>query len=656
MPVSILAGPVLRRTENNRICIWLVTNQKADVKGYVYQDADLTNVIGREEAARNGAPDSIKLGDRLHVYLIQLRPTQADKFPLDKVLQYDLTIGGKTLAEHGLIGGSKGINYPGHKLPSLIIPNVLKHVLYGSCRKPHTEAARDSYGIYDQLATGDAVVAKKAKNKNVRPSHLILTGDQIYADDVAGPLLASLVTDGRKLTGWDESLPLKSSRKTRTINAADIPLYGRKNILDNEVAGITSSNGENHLMTFGEYAAMYIAVWSGNEIDLPPTGSIEDSLSADVYTIDDSDLEDNFGTIYSSIYDNELVRLIPFNRTLPKVRRLMANISTLMICDDHDVTDDWNIRKKWERKINNNPLGRRLLCNALAAYWAFQGWGNSPDSFDGPFMNMISEHLNNKKIRGVTAKKYEDTLLETHWLYSVPTNPPIISLDTRTQRQTDNQRNPARLVGTQGLKDLKKHFNKYIRPQYDSTIRKIPAIIVSAAPVFGFKAIEFAQRKVFGTGLASVESLDYESWIANKKGYNKFVSTLNNDLKLSWAVFLSGDVHYSFVKKYKKGKRANKGTEKLLFDAYQLTSSPIMNAPSVKYLFRKVTDEKHAEHARKNNYLLPVLPYNSKKYVIDENNIGMISFVDGKPAKTIFYYTNKKKILKNYTYNLTAPV
>jgi len=656
MPVSILAGPILRRTENNRICIWLATNQNTNVKGFVYLSSDPAAIIGRESTALNNAPGSIKLGNRLHVHLIQIRPTQVDNFPLDKVLLYDLTVAGKSLAEHGLIGGSKGINYPGYKLPSFIIPNVLKHVLYGSCRKPHSEASRKNYGIYDQLATGDTVVAKKAKSNNMRPSHLILTGDQIYADDVGGPLLARLITFGKKLTGWDESLPLKESSKTKVINAAGIPLYGRKNVLDNERAGISSGNGENHLMTFGEYAAMYIAVWGGNEINFPPTELIEDSLSADVYTIDDDDLEDNFGTIYSSIYDEELARLNLFNKTLPKVRRLMANISTLMVFDDHEVTDDWNIRKKWENKINNNSLGRRMLCNALAAYWVFQGWGNNPDSFDETFMNVISGHLNKKKVNGINAKKYENMLLETRWLYSVPTSPPIITLDTRTQRQTDSQRDPARLVGTQGLRDLKKHFNQYIRPQYDSTVSKIPAIIVSAAPVFGFKAIEFLQRKAFGTGLISVESLDYESWIANKKGYNKFIATLNNDLKLSWAVFLSGDVHYSFVKKYNKGKQANKGTEKLLFDAYQLTSSPVMNAPSVKYFFRKVIDEKHAEHARKNNYLLPVLPSNSKKFVVDENNIGLLTLVDGEPAKAIFYYTNKNNVLKNYTYDLTAQV
>ena len=81
-----------------------------------------------------------------------------------------------------------------------------------------------------------------------------------------------------------------------------------------------------------------------------------------------------------------------------------------------------------------------------------------------------------------------------------------------------------------------------------------------------------------------------------------------------------------------------------------------MNAPTAKYLFRKITDEKHSDHASKQNYLLPTSPVSAKRHVIDESNIGMLTLVKGVPKKTIFYYTNKSNKLKNYTYDLTTPV
>jgi hypothetical protein len=49
-----------------------------------------------------------------------------------------------------------------------------------------------------------------------------------------------------------------------------------------------------------------------------------------------------------------------------------------MIFDDHDVTDDWNLTARWRHRVHASPAGRRIVANALAAYWAFQGWGNDP--------------------------------------------------------------------------------------------------------------------------------------------------------------------------------------------------------------------------------------------------------------------------------------
>jgi phosphodiesterase/alkaline phosphatase D-like protein len=57
---------------------------------------------------------------------------------------------------------------------------------------------------------------------------------------------------------------------------------------------------------------------------------------------------------------------------------VLANVPTYMIFDDHDVTDDWNLTARWRHRVHASPAGRRIVANALAAYWAFQGWGNDP--------------------------------------------------------------------------------------------------------------------------------------------------------------------------------------------------------------------------------------------------------------------------------------
>ncbi|MFY0568681.1 hypothetical protein ACN28E_33345 [Archangium lansingense] len=56
-------------------------------------------------------------------------------------------------------------------------------VLHGSCRKPHG-------GSIDRLPTADALIGASLVDGSPRPHQLLLTGDQIYADDVADPMLA----------------------------------------------------------------------------------------------------------------------------------------------------------------------------------------------------------------------------------------------------------------------------------------------------------------------------------------------------------------------------------------------------------------------------------------------------------------------------------
>jgi len=67
-----------------------------------------------------------------------------------------------------------------------------------------------------------------------------------------------------------------------------------------------------------------------------------------------------------------------FYEALPSVRRTLANVPTLMIMDDHDVTDDWNLNPIWVDRVYKTAFGRAILRNGLAAYTLFQDWGNDP--------------------------------------------------------------------------------------------------------------------------------------------------------------------------------------------------------------------------------------------------------------------------------------
>jgi hypothetical protein len=64
-----------------------------------------------------------------------------------------------------------------------------------------------------------------------------------------------------------------------------------------------------------------------------------------------------------------------------------------MICDDHEITNDWNITKEWVENVRAISCGMQVVANGLAAYWAFQAWENNPDLFDQSFVDAISGYL-----------------------------------------------------------------------------------------------------------------------------------------------------------------------------------------------------------------------------------------------------------------------
>ena len=44
-----------------------------------------------------------------------------------------------------------------------------------------------------------------------------------------------------------------------------------------------------------------------------------------------------------------------FRDLVPRVARVLANIPTYMTFDDHEITDDWNISKKWINRVYSYP-------------------------------------------------------------------------------------------------------------------------------------------------------------------------------------------------------------------------------------------------------------------------------------------------------------
>jgi PhoD-like phosphatase len=60
----------------------------------------------------------------------------------------------------------------------------------------------------------------------------------------------------------------------------------------------------------------------------------------------------------------------------PTIGWFMANVSTAMLFDDHDVHDDWNISQSWVEDMHAEPWWEDRIVGAFVSYWIYQHLGN----------------------------------------------------------------------------------------------------------------------------------------------------------------------------------------------------------------------------------------------------------------------------------------
>ena len=72
----------------------------------------------------------------------------------------------------------------------------------------------------------------------------------------------------------------------------------------------------------------------------------------------------------------EYTRLYREAWTDPDIRWLLSTVPSLMIFDDHDVIDDWNISWQWLEDARAKPWWHARITGAFMAYWVYQHLGN----------------------------------------------------------------------------------------------------------------------------------------------------------------------------------------------------------------------------------------------------------------------------------------
>lgn len=530
---DIICGPIVRAVTTDSIILWLVTSHDE------VADISLNVDIGHCDEQR------VRVGKFAWIRRLLITP----QIPLSnqQYIEYDIQFKGK-----GLARTAPHLLYAEQSQPGFVFKTNVDKLLHGSCRRPH-HAAKDG------LVRVDDVLKACSRELAERPALLLHSGDQVYVDDVAGPMLVAIKQIIARLGLYDEQFEGAPVNTLQALYESDKNYYGRDALLpdtkSNEAitekffGGVrkpifTSSNAANHLVSLSEVIAMYLLCWSPQPWRLvtieAPTTLTESNKQR---------------------FERELEALNQFSADLPKAARALANIPNYMIFDDHDVTDDWNLSALWEQTAYEHPFSRRIVGNAIIGYLLCQSWGNHTDQFN----TLIEQLQSSQPQRTSWSAPLQDRLIDEllhfeHWNYQIDCQPAIIVLDTRTQRwRSELSRNkPSGLMDWEALTTFQHQL-----------INKDSVIVVSPAPMFGVKLIEAIQDifTFFGKPLL----VDAENWMAHQGSAEVMLNIFSHRKTPQHFTILSGDVHYSFA--YDVRLRHRKQSPQI----YQITSSGIKN-------------------------------------------------------------------------------
>ncbi len=521
---DVLVGPLLRRLSPDRWVMWLVTSRPLTLI------LTLTPRGGKSQRVSLAGQPCLPIGRQ--AFIMPVDVALDEPLPADTLIDYDVHICRDNGSQSGIAEWAPWLCHADAATPSVVVASHHRRLMHGSCRKPH-------HPVADGLVRGDGWLAEKPDDPARRPAWLVMSGDQIYADDVAGPMLCRIHSLIERLGLWDETLSGATLPDSPALYQADNTYYHRETLLPEAESNaalrkgffggakkpvFTSANAHNHLMTLGEMLAMYCLVWS-------PTAWALAECQAPALGDDDAER-----------YRREAEMLDEFGAGLGQCARLMAHLPTLMIFDDHDVTDDWNLHARWEQTAYANPFSRRIIGNALMAYTLCQGWGNDPDGMAAltrPTQTLLEAAAG---ASGWLDAERQDALIDElldfkGYAYRIDTaTPPLIVLDTRTRRWRNEDRpgRPSGLMDWEALMELQQML-----------LDAPGAVIVSPTPMFGVKLIETIQQ-VF-TWLGKPLMVDAENWMAHRGAAATLLHIWRHSRTPGNYVILSGDVHYSFV-------------------------------------------------------------------------------------------------------------
>ena len=281
----------------------------------------------------------------------------------------------------------------------------------------------------------------------------------------------------------------------------------------------------------------------------------------------------------------EYTRLYRESWSEPDIRWLFSTVPTVMVFDDHDVHDDWNISWLWVEEMRRTTWWENRITGAFMAYWLYQHLGNlSPPELeaDTTYPQVKGERDAGPLLRRL-AHTWDRESAASRWaFYRDFGDTRLLVLDSRAARVLSDGRR--QMIDDEEWDWIIEHSSG----AFDHVI------IASTLPVFLPRGIHHLQAwneslcaGRWGRLLASLSerlrrAADLEHWAAFNRSFEQLCDWLRRIARGTAStpppasiLLLGGDVHCSSVSEIDLGANGSSSV-------HQIVCSPFRNPLSAR--------------------------------------------------------------------------
>ncbi len=265
----------------------------------------------------------------------------------------------------------------------------------------------------------------------------------------------------------------------------------------------------------------------------------------------------------------------------PMIRWLFSTVSTSMVWDDHDMSDDWNISRSWHEEMDRKHWWHERAVDGIASYWIYQHIGNlSPRELDDSdlYARVRGNPDATEVLRG-WAREIDTTAAGTRWSFCRDIDGVrAIFMDSRAARVLTGERR------SMFDEDTWSWIVDHASGEFDHLLIATTVPFLLSPAFHHFEA--WNERLCDGAWGRALErpseqlrrAVDFDHWAAFQDSFQRLrelleeVASGGRGKPPASIVILSGDVHHAYLCEV-----AFKPEAKVQSPVYQAVCSPYRN-------------------------------------------------------------------------------